>query len=331
MSALQIVVTVAYLVSIGLFVRGIWWMLHRLSGWRSNESIPPGRRSIKLRRTPLRRVQGILLRLVALAAFLWYMALVMALASHGIPLMLAQLLGLPLLLGFVAAVKHSRRLASRSAEEVQGEDHRPPILYLRPFAEDYRAPEKLQHIGIPFIKVPALSRAEDEILARAFRRYGPLVTLHDPAESIPFAGAARLLADEAGWKDVVVDLMKKSRAVVFLTTHPTDNYLWEIEQAVRILPPLRLLLWLPFTTRPEERAEMYSAFREGTQDIFPRALPHIRDDAVMLGFKESWLPVKFYSPQPLLGSVVNDAVQAAMEREYVHPRQAEIEPWQWKA
>jgi hypothetical protein len=81
-------------------------------------------------------------------------------------------------------IKGRQHLAP-SGQEVQESDSRPPVLYLRAFDTD-----KLTTHTVPSHKIAAY-RTEEQQVARAFARFGPMLTLGRPGEPLPLVGAAR--------------------------------------------------------------------------------------------------------------------------------------------
>ena len=59
-------------------------------------------------------------------------------------------------------------------------------------------------------------------------------------------GAARLYVSDAKWRDEVDSLLARSRLVV-LRVSVTDGSLWEVERAIKRVPPERLLFFSSWT------------------------------------------------------------------------------------
>jgi len=105
----------------------------------------------------------------------------------------------------------------------------PPVLYLRSFEDDERAGR---------IKG---EWTEEEHLRSVLSQFGPFVAIGRPGESVPTAGAARVYVGDEHWQATVERLLGTARLVV-LRTGATRGLHWEIERAVRLVPPDRLLL-----------------------------------------------------------------------------------------
>ncbi|MEU6225487.1 hypothetical protein [Streptomyces sp. NPDC047042] len=135
------------------------------------------------------------------------------------------------------------------------------VLYLRSFKDD-KERTALQkqwghEIGLPpnimsgLIGLVASSRDEEEHIADALRPVGPLVAVGAPGEVLPFAGAARMYLPKDEWEQPVRELMMRSRLVT-LVLGSSLGTMWELSEAMRILPPQRLLLFVPGRMREEE-------------------------------------------------------------------------------
>ncbi|WP_369364383.1 hypothetical protein AB5L52_14590 [Streptomyces sp. CG4] len=113
------------------------------------------------------------------------------------------------------------------------------------------------------------SRDEEEYIADALRPVGPLVAVGTPGEILPFAGAARMYLpeEEEVWHQPVSRLIERARLVT-LTLGSSAGTMWELTEAMRILPPQRLLLMVPGMTG---RAE-YEAIRTKNERAL-KALP----------------------------------------------------------
>jgi hypothetical protein len=156
------------------------------------------------------------------------------------------------------------------------------VLYLRSFEDDkartalkYKAADGMPVLPSfpasgPFIGLVASSRDEEEHIADALRPVGPLVAVGAPEEVLPFAGAVRMYLPKTSWHQPVRELMAGARLVT-LTLGSSAGTLWELSEAMRILPPQRLLLLVPGTMREEEYESIC-----GTNEATLRALPESR-------------------------------------------------------
>lgn len=128
------------------------------------------------------------------------------------------------------------------------------VLYLRPF-EDDSAGTALERHASPAAPSGAIGlalsgRTVEEHLADAFRPAGRLVAVGAPGEPRPHVGAVRMYLRKGDWHDPVRQLMLRSRMTV-LTLGESPGTMWELIQAMKLLPPQRLLLIIPPMT-PEE-------------------------------------------------------------------------------
>ncbi|MFF7188882.1 hypothetical protein ACFZAR_27295 [Streptomyces sp. NPDC008222] len=149
------------------------------------------------------------------------------------------------------------------------------VLYLRSF-EDDKARTALKHYETPhgtsifpggFVGLVASSRDEEEHIADTLRPVGPLVAVGAPDEVLPFAGAVRTYLPKTSWHQPVRDLMARARLVT-LTLGSSAGTMWELSEAMRILPPQRLLLFVPGMIREGE----YATIRKKNERAL-RALP----------------------------------------------------------
>lgn len=126
----------------------------------------------------------------------------------------------------------ARRHEAEGADEVLARDPRPPVVYLRPFADDATT---AQLFG---------SATEEEQLAEALEDVGPLVAIGKPGEPLPELGAARVYVSDRQWKAKVRKYLHDA-ALVVLRLGDTEACWWELEQARKQVPPERLLLLVP--------------------------------------------------------------------------------------
>ncbi|MEU3414635.1 hypothetical protein ABZ760_25835 [Streptomyces sp. NPDC006658] len=126
------------------------------------------------------------------------------------------------------------------------------VLYLRSFSDDAAFDRVQDRVGSPVMHqffIPG--RSEEEQLAYAVKRLGPLVAVGQPGETLPYAGARRLYLPEDGWESVVSNMMSDARLVV-LSLGPGRSTMWELVEAARILPPERLVLLAPMQKKEYE-------------------------------------------------------------------------------
>lgn len=138
----------------------------------------------------------------------------------------------------------SRRHLAPSADEAQRADPRPPILYLRSFADD--ATSVVDDGGFKFwaqfLSLLGVPNPEQE-MATILERAGPVVAIGRPGEKLPQLGAARLYVEGEQWKAEVLALLGRARLVV-IRIGATPGVRWEIEQALNLVPRDRIVLSL---------------------------------------------------------------------------------------
>ncbi|AWW39307.1 hypothetical protein [Streptomyces cadmiisoli] len=118
------------------------------------------------------------------------------------------------------------------------------VLYLRPFSQDEdmaRLPDDVTGGGGNeyFFLVSGLTH--EEALVRRFRKLGRVIAIGMPGEPLPLPGAERAYLPLDDWKDTVSGLIGGAY-VVLLSAGPGPGTVWEFTEAVRLLPPERLVL-----------------------------------------------------------------------------------------
>lgn len=166
-------------------------------------------------------------------------------------------LGLPIMwLGYYLHYQYRRYDARANKDTAVGEllaaDSRPPVLYLRSFADE--------NVGqyANWMK----EKTQEEVMVSAFNQFGPVIAIGQPYEDFPMLGATRF--QSGNWREDVTELLQTARLVI-VRTADSDGLLWEIEQALELLSPERLVLIVP------AGKEKYNAFREKVGSYF--ALP----------------------------------------------------------
>lgn len=141
------------------------------------------------------------------------------------------------------------------------------VLYLRPFQSD----KALSSIGdaAPGMYTTALfmsKRTEEEQLREAVRPIGSLVAIGRPNEDLPYVGAMRGYLPVDDWQETVLRLMDAARLVMLGIGH-TYSLIWELDQAIKRLPPERLVLLIAGDE------DEYKGFCAAYSSYFPRGLP----------------------------------------------------------
>lgn len=97
----------------------------------------------------------------------------------------------------------------RSAARLLARDRRPPVLLLRSFEGDESVGSRSRE-------------AEDAVSKCPRRRMGSLVAIGSPQDFHPPGGAAREYVDDDEWEQMVLEMLAKSAAVVFLLSRYSE-------------------------------------------------------------------------------------------------------------
>lgn len=137
--------------------------------------------------------------------------------------------------------RRSRQYGALGADEAMARDPRPPVLYLRSFADDGATmidggASSLVRRGMKLFR-PVTPEQE---MAGILAHLGPVVAIGKPGEPLPELGAARLYVSDDRWQGKVIELMSKA-ALVVIRLGASPGLLWEIEQSLDRLPRRRLV------------------------------------------------------------------------------------------
>lgn len=176
--------------------------------------------------------------------------------------------------------RFGRRHTTRLIKDPGLLEPRSYVLYLRPFDLDdqlYGVKPATSRNPVRRLQTP-LSRTYEEDMVLSLRfRLGRVVAVGRPGERLPLSGARRFYLPLDDWQPTVSDLIREARLVV-LATGTSEGTLWELTEAVRLLPPERLLVMV-FT----EEAE-YDLFRSAAEARFAaRAAEFEKPEAASLG------------------------------------------------
>jgi hypothetical protein len=217
-----------------------------------------------------------------------------------------------------ASVRHvaQKRLAPDGAT-LLAKDRRPPILYLRSFADDEieeplsaPVPAAGGAIGgaIGGLLVGILGSAahaaltQEERLADSLGRLGPFVAIGEPGEELPDLGAARLYVAADRWQEVVADLISRARLVV-IRPGAGRGLWWEIERVLASVPGDKVAFWLPGTARDGKTSDgVYSELGRFLQPRLSGCIPAWRAAAPYLCFSADWTNPHFKKARELLRS-----------------------------
>jgi hypothetical protein len=185
-----------------------------------------------------------------------------------------------------------KKLGAIRAEEMLHSDSRPPVLYLRSFTDDETFFEDINStVRAHESAVPLYKSTEEELLAGVMDEIGPFVAIGRPGELLPDLGAARLYVGKE-WKQVIADLIQRSRLIV-MRTGDTSGFWWEFENVVKNASPEKILLLLP-----NDRVR-YGLLRRHADQLLPKPLPEApsfnlkrskKNLAGLLYFERDWTP-----------------------------------------
>jgi hypothetical protein len=177
--------------------------------------------------------------------------------------------------------------------EAMARDPRPPVLYLRPFAEDdrmtYDAPVGTRRGGVETSAGAKGSASHERAIARALRTVGPVIAVGKPGERIAPFGAARIYVSDAEWQDTVLSLIKRS-ALIVLQPEATQGTWWELNMVVRHVDARRVLMLVP---DPSQRPLGYDRVRHVTAQVLSVALPEAPGKCNAVIFDEDARPITF--------------------------------------
>lgn len=192
--------------------------------------------------------------------------------------------------GFYSFVRGKKR-AALSARELTARDKRIPVIYLRSFKDDAAGATNPLSGWFGLISFIFGLQTEEEQLAEGFNDLGPFIAIGKPGERLPQTGAARMYVANAEWQERVEQLMRDSRLVVF-RAGKTPGFWWEVQRAVEIAGPSRMVFLVPFTKRK------YEQFRRRAETMLPCRLPDLpsgRNVSIgrlraMIYFGPDWTP-----------------------------------------
>jgi hypothetical protein len=118
---------------------------------------------------------------------------------------------------------------ARTAKDLES-DPRSPILLLRAFTDDeYPVGAKRHALGL--ITVVEMF---EEVIAETCERFGPVIAIGRPGETMSPLGAARMWIPDSKWKSKVIDLLHECRYVVMImgAIQEGDGLSWEIKQII---------------------------------------------------------------------------------------------------
>ena len=129
-------------------------------------------------------------------------------------------------------LKLARRTMQRSLREIQGEDERAPILFLRSFLDDQVALKPRRFLFEQWL-LDGTSRSMtlDYLILSEGTEYGPTVALGNPEDPAPPYGVIRGYFDHASWQGAVEGLSERSSALI-VVLDGTEGLEWEVSHIV---------------------------------------------------------------------------------------------------
>jgi len=158
----------------------------------------------------------------------------------------------------VLLVRHGWKYNVLGALDVVAADARPPVVYLRSFQDDVKAP--VGGLSGVFLKAASwfFPVGFEQELAAIMNRLGPFVAVGRPGERLPELGANRFYFTDDEWRSRVSALVAHAQLTVILCG-PTPNLWWEIDHVFASAPPRRVVLIIPErgarTRRVEQQLE----------------------------------------------------------------------------
>jgi hypothetical protein len=146
-------------------------------------------------------------------------------------------------------VPRIKQLAAVDAAVARRVDPRQPILFLRSFSDDQMVIERrLNPQTWRYGSVAVSELTLEEVIERALARWGPLVAIGRPGESLAPAGAAREYVQHGAWLERVREYVAQSRLVVvslgrtegLVVEYRTLRELGALNKSLLVIPPLSL-------------------------------------------------------------------------------------------
>ena len=189
--------------------------------------------------------------------------------------------------------RRSRQYGALDADTAMTRDPRPPVLYLRSFADDGEALIGEQPWWLRFGAKVATPVTPEQEIADLLDAVGPVVAIGKPGEPLPELGAARLYVNDDQWQAKVQELMKKACLVV-LRLGSSPGLLWEIEQVLAHLPRQRLVFAVlgGAVVAPALMQRLAPVLGQSFVDALPQDLPG------------SWIGRFYRDPRRRVGGIV---------------------------
>ncbi len=234
-------------------------------------------------------------------------------------------------------ITKGRKLKTKDAEEILNKttadsDERPVFVYLRSFQLDEQDANHQVTLagGLSFPINPWESG-----IAAAVQKVGDLIAIGKPGEKLATIGASRLYVSDEQWQEKVIEMVEKSEMVIW-TYGDTEGLRWEISRLVKMVPPEKLVIALPFWDKKmSDKQVIWQQARESLSDNFATALPESVGESLFLAFDENWnsswvetTPPPLFKRIALLGfwSRISKGVESLLvEKGYNYPNLSFLE------
>src|SRR5262245_2386293 len=199
---------------------------------------------------------------------------------------------LVLIPGGAFLIWRGRQYAAQASAKRIISDSKPHLLYLRAFRSD-PSTAKQAFFALDSVNLLLGLQSEEEQLAEVLQPFGVLIAIGRPGESLPTPGAARIYTSDEEWKDVVKRQIQAAQLVV-IRAAAGENVLWELTQALKILNPQKLLIFLLHM-----KVMDYESFRTRANSMLDVPLPELtrlrryRRISGFIGFAAGWKPSFF--------------------------------------
>jgi hypothetical protein len=194
------------------------------------------------------------------------------------------------------AVSLARRASTPIAQKVNSGDQRRPVLFLRRFCADSKT--SVIRTGKELSSIWFNTRTEEELIAEVMNEVGVCVAVGRPGERMPQLGFSRIYVSDDKWQDTVLEQMRLAQLVILMAASSSERldagagFLWELQNAVELVRPERLLFLIP-ADRDDERY-----LRQIAQPLLPRPLPDVPAESIfparsfraVLYFTPDWTP-----------------------------------------
>jgi hypothetical protein len=131
----------------------------------------------------------------------------------------------------------ARRYFQVNADSLLAVDQRPPILFLRSFADD-------EKVIFTSSEKAFLDFSLETRLSNHFYYFGPFIAIGSPQEKLPEPGAARVLLSDSDWQPRVLQWMYQA-SLILMYSGKTHWVNWELSQVIAAQRVPNLILMIP--------------------------------------------------------------------------------------